>query len=67
MAEQQKKESPRPRTAPEQGGGGAGTSELPKKGEKLREELDQLLEEIDDVLEENAEEFLASYVQRGGQ
>ena len=28
---------------------------------------DQLIDEIDDLLEENAEEFVASYVQRGGE
>ena len=37
------------------------------KGEKLKAELDDLLDEIDDVLEENAEEFVKSYVQRGGE
>jgi ubiquitin-like protein Pup len=47
--------------------GGVGTSQLPKKGERIREELDKLLDELDDLLEENAEEFVASYVQRGGQ
>jgi ubiquitin-like protein Pup len=30
-------------------------------------EIDDILEEIDDVLEENAEEFVKSYVQKGGQ
>jgi ubiquitin-like protein Pup len=34
---------------------------------KIKEELDNLLDEIDDILEENAEEFVKSYVQRGGQ
>lgn len=29
--------------------------------------LDSLLDEIDDVLEVNAEEFVRSYVQKGGQ
>ncbi len=38
-----------------------------KKGEKLKAELDDLLDEIDEVLEENAEEFVRSYVQKGGQ
>lgn len=31
------------------------------------DEVDDFLDEIDDVLEENAEEFILSYVQRGGQ
>ena len=38
-----------------------------KQGEKLKAELDDLLDEIDDVLEANAEDFVKSYVQKGGQ
>jgi ubiquitin-like protein Pup len=38
-----------------------------KKGEELKAELDDLLDEIDEVLEDNAEEFVRSYVQKGGQ
>jgi len=38
-----------------------------EKGEKLKAELDELLDEIDEVLEENAEDFVRSYVQKGGQ
>lgn len=37
------------------------------QGEKLKAELDELLDEIDEVLEENAEDFVRSYVQKGGQ
>lgn len=37
------------------------------QGEKLKAELDDLLDEIDDVLESNAEDFVKSYVQKGGQ
>ena len=33
----------------------------------LAEGLDDLLDEIDEVLETNAEEFVKSYVQKGGQ
>jgi ubiquitin-like protein Pup len=29
--------------------------------------MDEILDEIDQVLEENAEEFVKSYVQKGGQ
>ncbi len=36
-------------------------------GEKIKAELDDLLDEIDGVLEANAEEFVNSYVQKGGQ
>jgi ubiquitin-like protein Pup len=38
-----------------------------RQGEKLKAELDELLDEIDEVLEDNAEEFVRSYVQKGGQ
>ncbi len=38
-----------------------------KQGEKIKAELDDLLDEIDSVLEDNAEEFVKSYVQKGGQ
>ena len=37
------------------------------KGDQLKADLDDLLDEIDEVLEENAEEFVRSYVQKGGQ
>jgi ubiquitin-like protein Pup len=33
----------------------------------LKEDIDDLLDEIDSVLEDNAEEFVRSYVQKGGQ
>ena len=36
-------------------------------GDKLKAELDSLLDEIDGVLETNAEDFVKSYVQKGGQ
>ena len=38
-----------------------------ERGERLKEELDDLLDEIDGVLESNAEEFVKSYVQKGGE
>jgi ubiquitin-like protein Pup len=61
--EQIKKQAP-PRSEPEQ------VEEVPatsKRGEELKAELDDLLDEIDEVLEDNAEEFVKSYVQKGGQ
>jgi ubiquitin-like protein Pup len=33
----------------------------------LRDELDDILDEIDEALEANAEEFVRSYVQKGGE
>ncbi len=45
----------------------AGQVQSTSKGEKLKEEMDEILDEIDSVLEENAEEFVKSYVQKGGE
>lgn len=43
--------------------------EVPKTDSKenLKAESDELLDEIDSLLEKNAEEFVRSYVQKGGQ
>jgi prokaryotic ubiquitin-like protein Pup len=38
-----------------------------ERQEKLADDVDAILDEIDEVLEENAEEFVRSYVQKGGQ
>jgi ubiquitin-like protein Pup len=38
-----------------------------KKAEAKTEDIDELLDEIDEVLEANAEEFVRSYIQKGGQ
>ena len=38
-----------------------------ERGEELKAELDDLLDEIDEVLETNAEDFVKSYVQKGGE
>jgi ubiquitin-like protein Pup len=45
----------------------AGQTTAGERVEKLKEEMDDILEEIDSVLEENAEEFVKSYVQKGGE
>jgi ubiquitin-like protein Pup len=41
--------------------------EVKERHEKLSDDVDAILDEIDEVLEENAEEFVRSYVQKGGQ
>lgn len=38
-----------------------------KDQSELTDDVDDLLADIDDVLETNAEEFVQSYVQKGGQ
>ena len=58
------------KTQKRSGGGSddeAGQVTSTSKGEKLKEEMDDILDEIDSVLEENAEEFVKSYVQKGGE
>ena len=62
---EQKKKS----TQKNDGGDDAGqaSAEVIAKGEELKENIDELLDEIDEVLETNAEEFIRSYVQKGGQ
>ncbi len=65
MAERTHKQKQTPRTSETEVVDGApATSE---SGEKLKAELDDLLDEIDEVLETNAEDFVKSYVQKGGQ
>lgn len=38
-----------------------------ERNEKLSEDVDAILDDIDDVLESNSEEFVRSFVQKGGQ
>ena len=38
-----------------------------ERGDKLKAEIDDLLDEIDEVLEVNSEDFVRSYVQKGGE
>lgn len=64
MAEREQKRKSAPRQESEEV---ADAPQRSESGEKLKAELDDLLDEIDDVLEQNAEEFVKSYVQKGGQ
>ena len=41
--------------------------EVSERTKEVTDDVDSLLDEIDGVLEENAEEFVKSYVQKGGQ
>ncbi len=43
------------------------SEEVAERHEKLSDDVDALLDEIDDVLEENAEDFVRSFVQKGGE
>ncbi len=42
-------------------------SERLEERDRQKGELDDLLDEIDEVLETNAEEFVKSYIQKGGE
>ncbi len=64
MAEREQKRRPAPAREEADVEDAPATSE---QGEKIKAELDDLLDEIDDVLETNAEDFVRSYVQKGGQ
>jgi prokaryotic ubiquitin-like protein Pup len=64
MAEREQKKKQAPAKADEV------VEDVPQKseqGEKIKAELDDLLDEIDEVLESNAEDFVKSYVQKGGE
>jgi len=52
---------------PSAGDSGQPNAQIVEKGKHLKEDVDTLMDEIDDVLEENAEEFMKSYIQRGGE
>ena len=67
MAEQEKKRRPATTTREETTTEEADAPAPSPQGEKLKAELDDLLDEIDEVLEENAEDFVRSYVQKGGE
>ncbi len=65
MVEREQKRKPAPqREATEEVTDAPTTSET---GEKLKADIDDLLDEIDEVLETNAEDFVRSYVQKGGE
>lgn len=42
-------------------------SDIKERHERLTDDVDDMLDEIDSVLEENSEEFVRSFVQKGGQ
>ncbi len=44
-----------------------GTTDVAERHEKLTDDVDALLDDIDEVLETNPEDFVRSFVQKGGQ
>lgn len=55
------------RTSPEEEVQSTNPAKAAAKAADLKSEMDEVLADIDDVLEKNAEEFVAGYVQRGGE
>ena len=45
----------------------AAQSDVAERKEQLDEDIDAILGEIDDVLETNAEDFVKSFIQKGGE
>lgn len=64
MADQVQKEKP---AQDKKSKGEASPKDLKSKGEEIKAKADDILDEIDEVLEKNAEQFVANYVQRGGE
>lgn len=42
-------------------------TDVAERKEQLDEDIDSILDEIDDVLETNAEDFVKSFIQKGGE
>jgi ubiquitin-like protein Pup len=42
-------------------------SDVADRKDKLDQDIDAMLDEIDDVLEENSEDFVRSFIQKGGE
>lgn len=42
-------------------------TEAAERRQEMSDDVDSILDEIDEVLESNAEDFVRSYVQKGGQ
>ena len=45
----------------------APSEDVAERKEQLDEDIDAILDEIDDVLESNAEDFVKSFIQKGGE
>ena len=43
------------------------SSDVAERKDKLDEDIDAILDDIDDVLESNSEDFVRSFIQKGGQ
>ncbi|MDN5746759.1 MAG: ubiquitin-like protein Pup [Nocardioidaceae bacterium] len=67
MAQEQKQPRKSEETEAPQPSGEASESDVAERKETLDGDVDAILDEIDDVLETNAEDFVKSFVQKGGE
>jgi ubiquitin-like protein Pup len=67
MAEQERKAKQMSESEQPDAPAPAASTKLTETGAKIKKSLDEVIDEIDGILEENAEEFVKSYVQRGGE
>lgn len=65
MAQEQKQ--PRKSSETEEAVETTSETDVAERKEALDNDVDDLLDEIDDVLETNAEDFVKSFIQKGGQ
>jgi ubiquitin-like protein Pup len=65
MAQEQKQPKKSSEEAPQEEV--ATESDVAERKEALDDDVDAILDEIDEVLESNAEDFVKSFIQKGGQ
>ncbi len=65
MAQEQKQ--PKKSTENDEATEVAPNEDVAERKEQLDEDIDAILDEIDDVLESNAEDFVKSFIQKGGE
>ena len=67
MAEQEKQQRAPPEPSDQEVTEVGVNSAAVEQADELKDQIDGLLDEIDEVLESNAEEFVKSYIQKGGE
>ncbi|HQR26381.1 MAG TPA: ubiquitin-like protein Pup [Nocardioides sp.] len=65
MAQEHKQ--PRKTTGAEEAPEATAETDVAERKEALDEDVDAILDEIDEVLESNAEDFVKSFIQKGGE
>ena len=67
MAQEQKQPKKSPETEDQESTDVAPADSVTERKEQLDEDIDAILDEIEEVLESNAEDFLKSFIQKGGE